>query len=220
MRLLAILILILTLIPSAVSADTHEVNMSYVRYDPLSGGGFVSINNITWGSWCKLGQKLDIPNRYVTSIGYHVWKFGNPTGDIILSIYNATSDEIIFSQVWGSASNLSVWGAVPNLIEVPLTNPTCINGTVRICVEYYGGDMDNYCGGGYFTGDRITGEYYTNYRYGQWHDIGEAEEGAYYYTWVDEEDLRKESRFPLWIIAPIGAGVGGLVFIRRKRAKS
>jgi hypothetical protein len=64
-----------------------------------------------------------------------------------------------------------------------LDPPIRINQEVRICVEYYGGNATDYCQGAYYTGDKITGESYVNYR-GQWHDIGEAEEGSYCYAYV------------------------------------
>jgi hypothetical protein len=196
-----------------IYADSHEVDMPYMSYDPLSGDGLAS------NSWCKLGQRLVIPGRYVSAIGYHVWKIGNPSGNITFSIYNATTNDLIISKVWGDASNLTVWGS-GGYQSVMLDVPTKINGEVKLCVEYYGGDKNNYCGAGYYSGDLIPGEFYTNYRYGQWHDIGEAEEGAYHYTWIDEEDLKSDSPSRGWIIASIVLAVGGIWFyVRRRTAK-
>jgi len=56
---------------------------------------------------------------------------------------------------------------------------------VRISVEYYDGDLDNHALGAYWTGNRIPGQWYTNhFNYNYWHDIGEAEEGSYMYTYL------------------------------------
>jgi len=214
--IIVVLVCLIMVVP--VTADSHKVSMPYTDYDPLSGDGLAK------NSWCRLGQVVNITGRYVASIGYNVWKIGEPTGNITLSVRNITeTDGVIFSKVWGDASNLAAWGTGVNPVEVMLDEPMCINATVRICVEYYDGDMDNYCGAGYYAGDRVTGEWYTNYRYGQWHDIGEAEEGAYFYTWVDEEDLKPShatSSMPLWAIAPIVVAVGFAGFYIKKRKKA
>jgi len=193
-----------------IYADTHEVDMPYSSYDPLSGDGLAR------NSWCRLGQRLVIPDRFVTAIGYHVWRIGTPTGNITFTLYNAISNELIVSKVWGDAGNLTTWGS-GGYQQVTLDKPTRISGEVRLCVEYYEGDMDNYCAGGYYSGDLITGETYVNYRYGQWHDIGEAEEGSYHYTWVDEEDLKTENPVPSWIVAPIALAVGTIWFYVNKK---
>jgi len=211
-KLLAILCLALLCLAWAVPvyADTHEVDMPYTACDYLSGDGLAR------NSWCKLGQRLVIPNLYVTAIGYHVWKIGNPTGNITFSVYNATTNELMVSKVWGDAGNLTAWGSGGYQV-VALDEPIRINGEIKLCVEYYDGDMENYCGAGYYSGNFKTGEFYTNYRYNQWHDIGEAEEGSYHYTWIDEEDLKTDSPLPGWIVAPIAMAVGGIWFYLKKR---
>jgi len=196
-----------------VYADTHEVDMPYTSYDPVSGDGLAS------NSWCILGQRLVIPDQYVSAIGYHVWKIGEPTGNLTFSVYNTTTNEVIVSKVWGDAGNLTVWQSGGYQVAM-LDKPIRISGEVKLCVEYYGGDRDNYCAAGYYSGDLITGETYVNYRYGQWHDIGEAEEGSYHYTWIDEEDLRGETSVPVWILVPIVLAIGGVcVYARKKQPK-
>lgn len=210
---LILLICLLALIPAGVSADSHFVEMSYVSYDKLGGDGLVP------NCWCRLGQRLVVPDRIVTVIGYAVWRFGSPTGNITFSIYNATTDSLMVSKVWGDAGNLKEWGSSEGSSRqsVVLDEPIRINGEVKICVEYYGGNSTDYCGAGYYAGDMITGEYYTNYRYKCWHDIGEAEEGAYYYEYVDEwSDIYGKGFDRQWLgflAIPIGVGV---YFVRRR----
>jgi len=188
--------------------------MAHTSYDPLGGDGLVP------NCWSRLGQRLTIPDRIVTVIGYSVWKFGNPTGNITFTIYNATTNGLMVSKVWGDASNLTSWDNPsdgPARQSVTLDEPIRINGEVKICVEYYGGNKTDFCGAGYYAGDRITGEYYVNYRYGSWIDIGEAEEGAYYYEYIDKlSDITGEAAFPHWqflMVIPIGASI---YFVRRR----
>jgi len=209
--ILAIALLLAVVMPITVSADTHEVGILNTGTDPLGKNASV---------WCRLGQHLVIPDRAVMSIGYAVWRVGVPTGNITLSIRDVESDDIIISGVWGDVSELGIWPQDSGkFTKVVLDKPVRINGDVRLCVEYYGGNATDYCIAGYYSGDKITGEWYTNYyHYGQWHDIGEAEEGAYFYTWVDPEDIESNSSpMPPWIVAPIVLMAGGIWFYVNKR---
>lgn len=172
-------ITLLILLNTYVLADTCRVQMPASGYDPL-GGENITLPGVN--PWTRLGQRLMILNRTVLSIGYHVRRVGSPTGNVTLSIRDAATDEILFSKVWGNASLLPESGS-SGYCEVMLDPPLRINREVRLCVEYDGGNSTDYCQGAYYTGDKITGESYTNYR-GQWHDIGEAEEGSYCYAYV------------------------------------
>jgi hypothetical protein len=196
-----------------VIASTHEVGTLNTGTDPLGKNA---------SAWCRLGQRLTIPGRYVSEIGYCVWREGFPTGDIIFAIHNATSDEQIVRIVWGDAGDLGVWPQDSGkFTKVTLDEPVWINGEVKLFVEFNGGDPNNYCWAGYVSGDKFPGESYVNYfHYGQWHDIGEAEEAAYFYAWVDPGDLRSDFVFPMWALAPIGLGICSLWFyVSKKQAK-
>ena len=205
---------ILWLLPAhPVSADTSVVQMSYSSSDPLGGGNA--------STWCRLGQRLVIPDRAITSIGYAVWRVGNPTGNVTLSIRDAETDEVIVSKLWGDANELSEVkeGGYQDVLFI---KPLRINGEVRICVEYYGGNATDHCAGGYYTGNKITGECYTNYyHYGTdvdgWHDIGEAEEGSYRYTYVGEGGNSGNGVHTNWwpFIFTIVGGILSLVFLIR-----
>ena len=179
---LALLIAILACTPlyaSAAEPETVRIAMAGSGWDKVGGQGTTAV-------WSRLGQRLTIPDRRIASIGYRVSRVGSPQGDIILSIRDSHTDEIIASKVWGDASELMLRSpASSTYIEVEFARPVRVRGDVRICVEFYGGDAENYVEAGYFSGDRIPGEWYTNYlNYGQWHDIGEAEEGSYTYTYL------------------------------------
>lgn len=207
---LGIVLLLAWLTP--IAASTHEVGTLNTGTDPL--GKNVSV-------WSRLGQRLIIPDRYVTEIGYCIWRHGFPQGDIIFAIHNATTDEQMVRVVWGDASDLGVWPQDSGrFTKVVLDKPIKISGEVKLFVEFNGGDADNYCLAGYVSGDKFPGESYINYfHYGQWHDIGEAEEGAYFYAWVDPGDLRPNFEFPKWALAPIGLGICSLWLYVSKKQK-
>lgn len=175
--LAAILLLVVVCVATPVLGATAEVCM------PASGTDSFGAKNVS--VWTRLGQRLTIPNRTVTELGYAVWRVGVPTGDVTISMRDM-DDEVLFSQVWGDASELPETG-VTGYCRVVLSSPLQISQEVRICVEYYGGNCTDYCIAGYYVGNKVTGEWYTNYLHdGRWHDIGEAEEGAYCYTYIDE----------------------------------
>ena len=174
---LAIVALALMVAPTLAAADTERVQMPASGHDKM-GAEWV---------WTRLGQRLTIPGRVVTSIGYHVRRVGMPAGDVIISLRDAATDEVIFSAIWGDAGDLEQSGST-GYCEVELAAPMRVSGDVRICAEYYGGNSTDYCVGGYYSGNKVSGEWYTNYLSdGRWHDIGEAEEGAYCYNYVKED---------------------------------
>jgi len=176
--LVTLLLAATTVIAAGAEGDEIEVTIG------TSGLDYLAPQPVS--AFCRLGQRLTIPNRLVTVIGYRVWKWGNPTGDVILSIRNPATDKVIVSVVWGDASELPNPDA-GGIQKVRLNEPVRINGEVILCVEYYGGNTTDYCLAGYRTGNYRDGESYMNYyHYGQWHDIGKAEEGGYFYAYIDE----------------------------------
>lgn len=138
-------------------------------YDPL---GIV---------WIRLGQRLVIPNRKVLTLAFCLQKIGDPTGDVTFAIRDLEGN-IIVSEVLGDASIIDV---KRSWYEVTFSSPKIIDEEVRLSCEWGPGDKDNHLGYMYRTGNPKPGEWYTNYyAYGQWHDIGEAEEGNYKYTYT------------------------------------
>lgn len=170
-----------TVVAVGAEGEEIEVTCGTSGLDPLSQEKAMGS-----GPFCRLGQRLTIPNRLVTVIGYRVWKWGNPTGDVTLSIRDLATGKAIVSVIWGDASELPDPDA-GGIQKIRLDEPVRVNGEVIICVEFYGGNITDYCLGGYRTGNYRDGETYMNYyHYGSWHDIGEAEEGGYFYAYIDE----------------------------------
>jgi hypothetical protein len=213
-------VLLVMVLVMPVYADTCRIQMPASGYDPL-GGDNVTLPGMN--PWTRLGQRVSMTDRTVLSIGYHVRRVGSPTGNVTLAIRDALTDEILFSAVWGDASQLPESGQ-SGYCEVELGSPMLINQDVRICVEYNGGNSTDYCQGAYYTGDKITGESYTNYN-SQWHDIGEAEEGSYCYSYVCQAEPPDGgvTEPPNILVAAIAGGVivavlgvGYLVRTRRR----
>jgi len=236
--LVALLLVATTAVAIGAEGDEIELTIGTSGLDPLSQEKAMGS-----GPFCRLGQRLTIPDRLVTVIGYRVWKVGNPTGDVIFSIREMGNDRVIVSVVWGDASELPDPEA-GGIRKVRLDEPVRVNGEVILCVEYYGGDLTDYCVAGYRTNshdhDYRAGETYMNYYpYGHWHDIGEREEGGYYYAYIDEgavdpppneengENGKDDSDMgddnaTGWIITGSALGalvIGGGLMIRRERRK-
>jgi len=221
LSILLVALVLWMVVVAPVSADTCRVQMSASGYDPM-GGTNVTLPGVN--PWTRLGQRLTIPDREILSIGYHVRRVGNATGNVTLTIRDSVTDEILFSAVWGDAGELPELGT-SGYAEVEVTPPMRINQDVRICVEYCGGNSTDYCRGGYYSGDKLIGESYTNYR-NQWHDIGEAEEGSYCYTYVCESEpdpdgggVTESPNIRVAIIAGAVVCVAGLTYLVRDKRK-
>lgn len=233
--LVALLLVTVTAVAVGAEGEEIEVTIGTSRTDCIGLGGPEECPCV----WYRLGQRLTIPNRLVTEIGYRVWKVGSPTGDIILSIRDFATSTIIVSVVWGDASELPDPSA-GGIRKVRLDEPVRVNGEVILCVEYYGGNTGNttdYCVAGYRTGNYRDGETYMNYyHYGSWHDIGEAEEGGYFYAYIDEGvvdppqngadggdtgegDTNGTDWMILWSVAGVLVAGGGFIIYRNQKGR-
>lgn len=179
---IGVTLLILLAVPVYAAITTIQV--------PASGWDYLGGKDSP-ATWSRLGQRLTMDDAEVLAIGYRVSRVGSPTGNVTLSIRNSDTGEIIFSKVWGDAGTLPDANNSTYLI-IGIAPSIKVTGDVRLCVEYYGGNEIDYCQAGYYAGDRITGQWYINYvNYATdatgWHDIGEAEEAAYYMAYVGKE---------------------------------
>lgn len=179
---IVVVAVIIFLLPSlAWAANTVQIPAS--GWDYLGGEDSPAV-------WSRLGQRVVINDGEIFTIGYRLCKVGKPTGDVVLSVRDSETDDLLWSQVWGDAGDLP--GANNNTyIKLGITPSLKVDGDVRVCVQYYGGNETDYVQAGYYSGDKITGQWYTNYvnyatDVGGWHDIGEAEEAAYYMSYTSE----------------------------------
>jgi len=80
----------------------------------------------------RAGQKLTVPNREVTKLGFWLFKQGAPTGMITFIIYRVSDEAVLASKDWGDASALDVY---PNVLycEVEFGAPVVIDTEVVMC---------------------------------------------------------------------------------------
>lgn len=124
------------------------------------------------------GQRLTIPNREVTKLGFWLRKRNNPTGDVTFEIRRVSDDGLIVSKVLGDASGLQ---DPVNYEEVTFDTPTNINEEVRICIYYPFGDLTDNVRLNYQDSDVKADEYLT---YGGWSDFTDLD-CAYIYTYEE-----------------------------------
>lgn len=97
----------------------------------------LSVSN---GWWVMAGQRLVIPNRKVTNIGFLMYKVGAPTGTayyVLKSTYDG-------SQIARIAFDPSTLAGTAAWAERALSAATVINDEVRLYVEYAGAGTANY----------------------------------------------------------------------------
>lgn len=137
-------------------------------------------------TYTRMGQKVTISDRTLYSLSFRLSKAGSPTGDVTISVRAVSDDTALVSKVWGDAADVVAQG----WHTVTFDSPVYVNEEVRLCIEYYGGDADDYLSFYKGTADLITGEYLTVYQRvaGNWHDIGEANEAWYKYTYSTSSD--------------------------------
>ena len=128
----------------------------------------------------RSGQRLTIPNRKVTKLGFWLRKRNNPTGDVAFEIRKVSNNDLIVSKVWGDASGLQ---DPVNYEEVTFDTPATINEEVRICIYYPFGDLTDNIRMNYQNTDVKGSEVYT---YGGWEDWPDHD-GAYRYTYEEEK---------------------------------
>lgn len=197
---------------------------------PASGWDYIGGGDSP-ATWSRLGQRVVIEDGEIFAVGYRLCKVGGPTGSVRLSVRDSDTDNLLWAQVWGDASDLPLANN-NTYIKATVTTGLKVHGDIRICVEYDGGNATDYVQAGYYSGDKIPGQWYTNYsNYASdvdgWHDIGEAEEAAYYMSYV-AKDTEPENggtssgggiSMALWVVIialPITGGLG-VWYVRSKR---
>lgn len=129
--------------------------------------------------WYRRGQKLTIPNRQVTKLGFWLDRRNSPTGDVILAIRKVSDDSLICSKRLCNASEIST---EVTYYEVTFDTPVTINEEVRIYTEFSGGNAYNYLSIHYQNSDVKPDECYTAQSSGPWID-DETQDTAYRYKY-------------------------------------
>jgi len=223
--IVTISVTLLILLGVPVLASTTTVQIPASGWDNLGGQN-------SSATWSRLGQRMMADDWQVISLGFRVCRVGNPQGDITISIRDSATDRIIVSKVWGNTSALADEGC-SGYTQVTFDRAVTVDGDVRFCIEFYGGNATDYCQIGYFTGDRITGQWYTNYAnyctdVDGWHDIGEAEESSCCYTYTseadppppDEDGVTEDPNIRVALIAGAVVCVAGITYLMRDKRRN
>lgn len=128
------------------------------------------------------GQRLTIPDRTVTKLGFWLSRTATATGEITYTIRRVSDDGIICSKVALNASDLTV---TPTYHEVEWDTPVTIDEEVRLCVE-----PDGVSGAGYVDlsvqdGGGVKPDELSCYYIASWTDDA-IYDAAYRYTYEEE----------------------------------
>lgn len=93
---------------------------------------FDSNLNVGKGTVVRVGQKLTIPNRYITHIGFWLSKTLNPAASLYFGFYRVSDGGLITEELWGLADDLD---GTETYKEVALSSPQTINEEVYMVVR-------------------------------------------------------------------------------------
>jgi len=142
---------------------------------------YVSSLKLRSGGATRVGQKLTIPNRVVSKLGFWLSKVGSPTGDVIFEIRKVSDDSLICSKLWGDAADLALSATY---YEVTLVTAELINEEVRILAEAEGANADN-CPQIHFQNTDVKANEYVTYYISPTYTDNETWDMAYRYTYSE-----------------------------------
>lgn len=110
----------------------------------------------------RAGQRITTRGKYLNALGFYLYKYNNPTGDVTFTVRRVSDDALLASVVLGDASALASY---PNLTYYEVTLPLLVALTedVRILVEFSGGDASNEIRIGLNSADIRTDGCFTYY---------------------------------------------------------
>lgn len=142
------------------------------------------LQDIQWPCYAGLrlgiGQRLTIPNRSVTKLGFWLYKDGVPPGNVTFRIRKVLGDVLIAEKIWGLANDLP---GILTYEEAELDIPVTVNEEVRIAPFIEGGDAANHVHVAFKNGDVKGGELWTQFS-PPWGDNA-TRDGTYRYTWEE-----------------------------------
>ncbi len=129
-----------------------EEQLAYNLYQPIDIAFFTA-----------LGQRLTIPNRIVTKLGFWLMRIqpGGIAGDVYFEINRVSDDSLIVSKEWGRLADVP---DIATYLEVTFDTPTLINEEVRVYIRVTWGTAANHIGLWIQNADVKAGEAYSRYR--------------------------------------------------------
>ncbi|GAI71681.1 unnamed protein product, partial [marine sediment metagenome] len=140
-----------------------------------------AVNSMYLGSNTKIGQRLTIPNRKVTKLGFWIYKTGSPTGDVTYEIRLVTGDELLCSQFVSLIQDLP---EIVTYTEIEFDDPQTINAEARIVVCFEAGSPGNALMVRKQNSDIKPGEYWCRYKDAAW-TPNPANDTAYRYKYYE-----------------------------------
>ncbi|MBA7590636.1 hypothetical protein ES708_32763 [subsurface metagenome] len=138
-------------------------------------------SSVGLGLYKKVGQKLTIPNRKVTKLGFWLKKSGSPTGDVTYQIRKVSDDSLITEKVLCDAAEIPIERTYE---EAVLDTPTLINEEVRIIVIHPNAQASHRISFYYAEADLKANECFTRYSNTTWTD-DTANEMTYRYKYYE-----------------------------------
>ncbi|MBA7591482.1 hypothetical protein ES708_33640 [subsurface metagenome] len=142
-----------------------------------------AVNSMYAGSNTKIGQRLIIPNRKVTKLGFWIYKSGTPTGDVTYEIRLVTGDSLISSKFVSLIQDLP---EIETYTEIEFDDPQTIDGEARIVVCFEAGSPGNALLVAKQNSDVKADEHWCRYKDAAW-TPNEANDTAYRYKYYEVE---------------------------------
>jgi hypothetical protein len=153
-----------------VPEDLSVSQTTGVQYVHLNGGSGEN-------DYVSAGQRKTI-SATVKKLAFKLKKYGDPTGNITLRIYEGDFITQLGYKVWGDAQTLT---ASPQWCEVTFDTPLVLDQEVMLACEFTGGGSSDYVMLAYNDNSVIPGENYWQYA-ATWEDLGSCE-CVYRYTY-------------------------------------
>lgn len=128
-----------------------------------------------------IGQRLTIPNREVTKLGFWIFKVGSPAGDVTFRIYRVSDNSLVAEKVLRDAADLAISVTYE---EVTLDTPVTINEEVRIAPFFQAGDASNHIEVAFQSTDVKANEIWTTKPNAAWGD-SPTRDCAYRYKYYE-----------------------------------
>ncbi len=117
--------------------------------------------------YTRVGQRYDAFSGHITNFGVALAKGGAPTGTANITI-RRVSDDALFGLI--GSIDVSTLDVVNAWYWYPCDVLIADNQSIRIAVEYSGGDAGNYISAHYQSTNQVASANYTRYSGGAWSD--------------------------------------------------
>ena len=131
----------------------------------------------------RVGQRVTIPNRKITKLGFWLRKYNNPSGNYSYVIRKVSNDDVLVNETVAAASSLT---EIVTYVEHTFSSPPTVNEEVRLLVEFSGDSSPDIMTTYYkATTSEKAGEYRCYYQDAAYVDFSaNGSDHAYIYTYT------------------------------------